>query len=231
METTPTPPRSILYRAYFICLILVSLQAFTLKAQCDAEVSGILTYCFAQDGVNQVNGYMVGFRVVIPDGDTLNVVDLLGNNVTNRGKRINDINTETEPVLITTIPLRITGVGADTVEYWYFGPYLNGDSFDIALVDPNNICDTVFVASGYYDCADFTPASDPGACMADPPGSNPVPMFFLDFSFTVFTFGGGGGGNEDFDEVFLIMQRAREDMCCDIPNSSRCFEFLVRLND
>jgi hypothetical protein len=150
---------------------------------------------------------------------------------TNRGKRINDINTQTEPLLITTIPLRITGVGADTVEYWYFGPYMNGDSFDIALVDPNNVCDTVYVASGKYDCADFTPASDPGACAPNPPGSNPVPMFFLDFSFTVFTFGGGGGGNEDFDEVFLIMQRAREDMCCDIPNSSRCFEFLVRLND
>jgi hypothetical protein len=26
------------------------------------------------------------------------------------------------------------------------------------------------------------------------------------------------------------MQRSREDMCCDIPNSARCFEFIVRLD-
>jgi hypothetical protein len=64
------------------------------KAQCgDTRVSGILTYCFSQDGASQTSGYMVGFRVSDPTGDTLNVVDLLGNNVTNRGKRIDDINT------------------------------------------------------------------------------------------------------------------------------------------
>jgi hypothetical protein len=31
--------------------------------------------------------------------------------------------------------------------------------------------------------------------------------------------------------VFLIMQRSREKVCCDIPSSNRCFEFIVRLND
>jgi hypothetical protein len=154
------------------------------------------------------------------------VVDLLGNNVTNRGKRINDIVLQNEPALITTVPLIITGVGADTVEYWYFGPYINGDSFDIALVDPSNTCDTVFVASGVFDCMDFTPVTDPGACAPSPPTANPVPLYFLDFSFTEFTFGGATDNNE----IFLIMQRSREDMCCDVPSSARCFEFIVRLD-
>jgi hypothetical protein len=154
-------------------------------------VSGVLTYCFSQDGANQVNGYMVGFRVSDPTGDTLNVVDRLGNNVTNRGKRIDNINTQQEPATITIVPLRISGVGADSLEYWYFGPYTNGDSFDIVLVDPNNVCDTIFVAAGEFDCMDFTPVTDPGACMPVNAGSNPVPLYFLDFSFTEFTFGGG----------------------------------------
>ncbi|HZV44430.1 MAG TPA: hypothetical protein VFF90_08125, partial [Saprospiraceae bacterium] len=143
------PISNSLLRIMTALVVLFSIGSqFDLKAQCDTKVSGVLTYCFAQDGVNQVSGYMVGFRVEDTSGAILNVVDLLGNNVTNRGKRINDIVAQNEPALITTVPLNITGVGADTLEFWYFGPYVNGDSFDIALVDPNNICDTVFVSTG-----------------------------------------------------------------------------------
>lgn len=196
----------------------------TVSAQCDTEVSGVFTYCNAV-GTPGTTGYFVAFRVFDPTGDTLNVVDLNGNNVTNRGKRIDDINTDSEPATVTIVPLMIAG-GADSIEFWYFGPFPNGSSFDIALVDPDNVCDTVFIASGTYDCMDNTGISDPMAC------DNDVPLYFLDFSQTEFVYGGGGGGNETFDEVFLIMQRSRENFCCDLqPANQSCFEFIVRLGD
>src|SRR5687768_6250652 len=164
----------------------------TVSAQCDTEVSGVFTYCNAV-GTPGSTGYFVAFRVLDPTGDTLNVVDLNGNNVTNRGKRVDDINSDSEPATVTIVPLMIAG-GADSLEFWYFGPFPNGSSFDIALIDPNNVCDTVFVASGTYDCMDNTGISDPMAC------DNDVPLYFLDFSQTEFEYGGGGGGNETFDE-------------------------------
>ena len=154
------------------------------------------------------------------------MVDLDGNNVTNRGKRINDINAQNEPATVTVTPLMISGVGADTLEFWYFGPYDNDSTFNIALVDPNGDCDTIFIASGSYDCMDNSGISDPGACDSD------VPLYFLDFSQTEFDYGGGGGGNETFDEIFLIMPRTRESVCCDLqPANQACFEFIIRLAD
>src|SRR5688500_12490182 len=213
------------------CLILFFFasffweKSFVLSAQCDTDVSGVFTYCNAV-GTPGTTGYFVAFRVVDTTGTTLNVVDLDGNNVTNRGKRIDDINTQNEPATVTITPLVITGVGADSLEFWYFGPYANGSTFNIALVDPTNVCDTVFVASGTYDCMDNTGISDPMAC------DNDVPLYFLDFSQTEFEYGGGGGGNETFDEVFLIMERTRENFCCDLqPANQSCFEFIVNLGD
>ena len=72
------------------CLLLCGGK---LNAQCDTEVSGVYTYCNAV-GTPGSTGYFVAFRIKDVTGDTLNVVDLNGNNVTNRGKRINNINTE-----------------------------------------------------------------------------------------------------------------------------------------
>jgi uncharacterized repeat protein (TIGR01451 family) len=168
----------------------------------------------------------VAFRIKDLTGGTWDVVDLDGNNVTNRGKRVDDINEDVEPATVTVAQVNISGVGADTLEFWYFGPYTNGATFNIALVDPSNTCDTIYIASGSYNCTDNTGISDPGAC------DNDVPLFFLDFSQTEFDYGGGGGGNENFDEIFLIMQRSREEMCCDLlPSNQRCFEFIVRLAD
>ncbi len=224
METTPNELRSGLW---WTCLAIIPLlfSPSSLISQCDTEVSGIYTYCNAV-GTPGTTGYFVAFRVYDPTGDTLNVVDIDGNNVTNRGKRIDDINTQLEPATVTVIPLRISGVGADTLEFWYFGPYANGSTFNIALVDPNNVCDTIFVASGTYTCADNSGISDPMAC------DNDVPLYFLDFSQTEFIYGGGGGGNENFDEVFVIMQRSRESFCCDLqPANQSCFEFVIRLSD
>ncbi|MDQ3015618.1 MAG: T9SS type A sorting domain-containing protein [Bacteroidota bacterium] len=221
METTPTPRRlSLLVTG--LLLLTISLKPTILSAQCDTEVSGVFTYCNA---VGLPAGYFVAFRVKDLTGTTLNVVDLTGQVPTNRGRRINNINTQVEPAT-TIAPLVITGVGADTLEFWYFGPFASGTSFDIALVDPTNVCDTIFIASGTYSCADNTGSSDPAACDAD------VPLYFLDFSQTAFQYGGGGGGNENFDEIFLIMQRSRESECCDLaPSNQRCFEFVVQLGD
>ncbi|HUR30810.1 MAG TPA: hypothetical protein VMZ69_05220, partial [Saprospiraceae bacterium] len=148
METTPSPLRISLWWTCLAFFALLLSPSF-LHAQCDTEVSGVFTYCNAV-GTPGTTGYFVAFRVLDLTGDTLNVVDLNGNNVTNRGKRINDINTQAEPATVTTVPLRITGVAADTLEFWYFGPYANGSTFDIALVDPNGDCDTIFIASGTY---------------------------------------------------------------------------------
>ena len=224
MKTTNYSPRTFYLTAFLLVLIQLITPGRT-TGQCDTEVSGVFTYCNAV-GTPGTTGYFVAFRVVDPTGDTLNVVDLNGNNITNRGKRIDDINTDSEPATVTIVPLMISGVGADTLEFWYFGPYNNGSTFNIALVDPNNVCDTVFVASGSYDCMDNTGISDPMACDDD------VPLYFLDFSFTEFEYGGGGGGNETFDEIFLIMQRSRESMCCDLqPANQSCFEFIIRLGD
>lgn len=224
METTPSPLRISLW---WTCLAFFAtlLSPFSAYSQCDTEVSGVFTYCNAI-GTPGTTGYFVAFRVLDLTGDTLNVVDLDGNNVTNRGKRVNDINTDNEPATVTITPLMISGVGADTLEYWYFGPYDNDSTFNIALVDPNNVCDTIYIASGSYDCMDNSGISDPGAC------DNDVPLYFLDFSQTEFDYGGGGGGNENFDEIFLIMPRTRESVCCDLqPANQSCFEFIIRLAD
>ncbi len=230
MKKTFTPTRSFfspLLRLAWLALAFLPLPQglHPLQAQCDTEVSGVFTYCNSFHMGNPVTGYFVAFRVKDLTGDTLNVVDLNSVVPMNQGKRVDNISTQ-EPANYTVQPLRISGVGADTLEFWYFGPYPNGSTFDIALIDPNNVCDTVFVASGTYDCADNTGVSDPGAC------DNDVPLYFLDFSFTEFTYGGGFGGNENFDEIFLIMPRSRENFCCDLqPANQRCFEFIVRLDD
>lgn len=222
METTPTP-HGLRMLVTGILLLALLHTPFQLSAQCDTEVSGVFTYC---NSVGVASGYMVAFRVKDKTGATLDVVDLTGQVPKNQGKRINDINTQQEPATVTVAQLQIAGGATDTLEFWYFGPFANNTPFDIALVDPTNTCDTIFVASGIYNCADNTGMSDPGACGAT------VPLFFLDFSQTVFQYGGGGGGNENFDEVFLIMQRSRVGPCCDLqPANQNCFEFIVQLAD
>jgi hypothetical protein len=216
-------------RILLFCVALIGSPA--LRAQCDTEVSGIFTYCNSFNGNNAVAGYFVGFRVHDVTGASMNVVDLFGNATTNRGKRINDINTEAEPNNISIAPLQIGG-GADSLEFWYFGPYTNGDSFNIALIDINGSCDTILVGAGVFDCADMHNGNtDPFACA--PSGSGlPVPLYFLDFSSSTFLVGGGGGGNENVDNIFLVMKRSRERTCCDVGGSSMsCIELIVKLDD
>ncbi len=112
-------------------------------------------------------------------GDTLNVVDLAGNVPMNLGKRIDDINNQDEPSDTTRVPVRIGG-GADSLEFWYFGPFMDGDSFNIVLVDPSGVCDTIEVASGTFTCQ----GQDPNACDAD------VPLYIMDFSESSWNIGG-----------------------------------------
>ena len=75
---------------------------FEFIAPCDAEVEGLMTYCNSFRGpLNQASNiiqdsFFVGFRIIDKTGGTYNVIDRLGNNVTNRGKRINNITTEEE---------------------------------------------------------------------------------------------------------------------------------------
>ncbi|MCB0648255.1 MAG: hypothetical protein KDC49_16410, partial [Saprospiraceae bacterium] len=202
-------------------------------APCDARVEGLMTYCnyfIGSGGQKQIvsDSFLVGFRVVDPTGGIYNVVALTGNATTNRGKYVDNIATQNEPNFLTIHQINIAGGALDTAEYWYFGPFANNDSFNIVLVDPMNMCDTIPVAAGRYSCQDNATnqsISDPAACDAD------VPLYFLDFSQSTFTVGGGGSSNEDFDEVFLIMARTRETSCCDIGNSVACFEFVVILGE
>jgi hypothetical protein len=106
------------------CIILLSCLCLpsSIEAQCDATVSGVFTYCNSFDNGNPVTGYFVGFRVVDKTGDTLDVVDLDGGAITNHGKRVDNIGA-LEPANTSTTKLRISGIGADSIEYWYFGPY------------------------------------------------------------------------------------------------------------
>lgn len=197
-------------------------------SQCDTKVSGVFTYCNSFDNGNPVSGYFVGFRVADHTGDTLNVVDLNGTVITNHGKRVDNIG-DLEPANTSNVPLRISGVGADSIEYWYFGPYANGATFNIALIDPSNTCDTIFVASGTYNCADNTGISDPGACGPPSSGAPPVPLYYLDFSNEAFDLGNEGNG--DFiANKFYIMNRTREQTCCDVGGSAvRCMEMIITL--
>lgn len=193
----------------------------SIYAQCDVETSGVLAYCNSIRGSgNEVfSGYFIGFRVKSLSGDTLNVVDLAGNVAMNLGKRINDINIEQEPIDTSRAPIRISG-GIDSLEFWYFGPFEDGDSFNIALIDPQGICDTVFVAAGIYTCV----GQDPDAC------DEKVPLYFIDFTEEEWEIGGGGGGNETHDDVFLVMQRSRVLTCCQTTNQ-RCFEFIIKFDE
>ena len=199
-------------------LSLVSLPAFS---QCDVEVSGILAYCNSYSGNvnNTIPGYFIGFRIQSQNGGTYNVVDLAGNVPMNLGKRINDINVNFEPSDTSRAPA-VLGGGPDSLEFWYFGPFTNGDSFNIVLIDSLGICDTIEVASGVYTCE----GKDPNACDVK------VPLYFLDFSESAWETGGGGGVNENVDDVFLVMQRPRMATCCQTSNQ-RCFELIIHLDD
>src|SRR5687768_8547093 len=99
-----------------------------LTAQCDVTVSGMMAYCnsFKGNVNNTIPGFFIGFRIQSNSGDTLNVIDLAGNVPMNLGKRINDINTEFEPEDTSRVQVQIAG-GADSLEYWYFGPFMDGD--------------------------------------------------------------------------------------------------------
>ena len=101
----------------------------SLQAQCDVEVSGVLAYCnsFKGNANNTFQGFFIGFRIKSLTGDTLDVVDLAGNNPKNRGKRIDDINTQQEPSDTSRAKVRIAG-GIDSLEFWYFGPFTNGST-------------------------------------------------------------------------------------------------------
>src|SRR5687768_10308162 len=180
-----------------------------------------MAYCnsFKGNVNNTIPGFFIGFRIQSNNGDTLNVLDLAGNVPMNLGKRINDINTEFEPEDTSRVQVQIAG-GADSLEYWYFGPFMDGDSFNIALVDPDGICDTGFVASGTFTCA----GQYPNACSMN------VTLYYVDFSQSEWTMGGGGGVNENVDAVFLIMQRSRVATCCQTGNQ-RCFEFIIELDE
>ncbi|HJW31540.1 MAG TPA: hypothetical protein VJ508_20060, partial [Saprospiraceae bacterium] len=193
-------------------------------SQCDTRVSGVLLYCNSFHNNNPVAGYFVGFRVADHTGCTLNVVDLNGHNTMNRGKRVaNEF--ISEPANYSIQQLQITGTGADTLEYWYFGPYSNGSTFNVALIDPNNNCDTIFVASGTYSCADNQFDTDPMAC--DSPA---IALFYIDFSKTVFDFGDNIGGTGVYD-LTSILPRSRGHTCCDVPNSNKnCHELIIRLS-
>jgi hypothetical protein len=190
------------------------------------RASGVFTYCNSFDNGNWVDGYFVGFRVASTTAVTLNVVDLDGNNVTNRGKRVDNFGDD-EPANVTIAPLQIGG-GADSLEFWYFGPYANGSTFNIVLVDPVNSCDTIFVASGTYDCADNQGNSDPGAC--PPNGTADIPLYFLDFTYTAFNLGYVPVGAV-VDDDYFIMRRSRVETCCDVPNPYRCMEMIVHLDE
>ena len=202
----------------FIFISVISSSSNAL-AQCDVEVSAIMPYCNSFRGNNVIPGYFIGFRVKSINGDTLNVIDLNGNVPMNLGKRIDDINTEFEPSDTSRTKVRIAG-GIDSLEFWYFGPFTNGDSFHIVLVDPTGECDTIEVAEGTFTCV----GQDPNACDSD------VPLYYLDFSASKWNVGGGGGGNENVDQIFLIMQRSREATCCQTGNEN-CFEFIIHLDE
>lgn len=206
---------------FILFLLLAIFGSQKIHAQCDTEVSGILAYChsFKGNSNNIIPGYFIGFRILSLDGDTLNVVDLAGNVPMNLGKRINDINAQQEPADTSRVPVRIAG-GIDSLEFWYFGPFMDGDSFNIVLVDPTGQCDTVFVAAGTFTCA----GQDPLAC------ENDVPLYVLDFSESDWQIGGNGGGNENVDDVFLVMSRERKAACC-FTNNERCFEFIIKLDE
>src|SRR5678815_3823796 len=96
--------------AFFLLLFTFFQTSFS---QCDTKVSGVFTYCNSFDNGNPVIGYFVGFRVADHTGDTLNVVDLNGTVVTNHGKRVDNIG-DLEPANTSNVPLRISGVGADS---------------------------------------------------------------------------------------------------------------------
>ncbi|HJW28894.1 MAG TPA: hypothetical protein VJ508_06540, partial [Saprospiraceae bacterium] len=190
------------------------------------RVSGVFTYCNSFDGNNNIPGYMVGFRIASSTAVTLDVVDVNGNAVTNLGKRV-DIFGADEPANLSVAQVQIGG-GADSTEFWYFGPYANGSTFDIVLVDPSNSCDTIFVGSGTYDCGDFEEHSDPGAC--PPSGNAHIPQYYLDFSYTEFTPGFIPTGSIATDNYF-IMRRSRIETCCDLPQNYRCMEMIVTLGE
>src|SRR5687768_9061257 len=178
-DTTKMPPTGIA-RLYMTCtfsfkFILISVfflfASQSVSGQCDTEVSGVFAYCNSFVGNNDLPGYFIGFRVKSIGGDTLNVIDRNGNVPMNLGKRINDINTEIEPSDTSRVRVRIGG-GADSLEFWYFGPFTDGDTFDIVLVNVVGSCDTIEVASGTFSCQN----QDPNAC------TNNVPLYVLDFS-------------------------------------------------
>lgn len=184
------------------------LSAATSWCQCDHEVSGVFYYCRPENP----DSFFVAFRVN-GGADTLHVIDLASNAPDNSGIAVDDIDTEEEPKVMGMIdpevsfePIVLTN--AEPTEYRYFGPIANGSDFNIVVVDPDGVCDTISVLEGSYDCDGHMS----GACDSD------VPFYDVDFT---------GSPEDSFD----IIQRTRVESCCDAGNSAHCFEIKITLAD
>lgn len=187
---------------------LLTLGLADAVAQCDHVVSGQFFYCRPENP----DSFFVAFRI---EGapDTLHVIDLNGEVVANSGIWVDDIDADEEPKKMGSVdpnvsqdPIRLTA--SDPVEYRYFGPIPNGVNIDVVIIDVDNICDTIEVFSGVYDCN----GTMSGGC------SSVVPFYDIDFT------------NNPFDS-FSVIQRSRIETCCDAGMSAHCFEFRVTLSD
>ncbi|MDX1685255.1 MAG: hypothetical protein R3275_08455, partial [Saprospiraceae bacterium] len=194
---------------YRILLIIAIFQlAHTGWSQCNQEVSGIFYYCRPENP----DSFFVAFRIH-GDPDTFNIVDLNGNAPMNSGLSVDDIESEEEPRVMGQIDSAvsydpITLTLSDTIEYRYFGPMVNGASFNLVVVDTDGVCDTIHILEDTYDCS----GKMSGGCDSE------VPFYEVDLTANP-------------DDSFEIIQRSRVESCCDAGNSAYCFEFRVTLAD
>ncbi len=197
-----------IFSLLFLSLFLVNSVESSAQP-CDAEIDGIFFYCRPENP----DSFYVGFHIMGAPG-IYDVIDLTGNNPDNRGIRVDDISSDVESASYSIAQINLTI--AEPNEYWYFGPYENGMTYDIVIVEQANSCDTMHVDSGSYTCVGkpFTGCTSPD--------SSDVPFYHIIFT------------NSHVDSC-LIIARPRGLGCGNCTGgmgnnaSKRCFEFKIEL--
>ena len=188
-------------RALSILLYLVLASWVPSWGQCDHQVDNVFFLCRPENP----DSFYVAFRV-FGDAGVWDVVDLNNGVADNSGFFADDISDEETPTAGNPVELTVS----DSIEYRYFGPFPDGVTVNVVLVDTAGVCDSVWVINDAFTCSIRS-----GVC-------GDLPFYNLDY-------------NINFIDSFLIIERQRIEGCsdssCVAGNQKRCFEFRVVLPD
>jgi hypothetical protein len=188
---------------------------------CDAQVDNFMLICRPENP----GYYFVGFRVYTPSGMASDYIvkDLSTNPIANNiGIRRDDPSlSEIVDLTAPAANISLAAIPGDD-EYFYYGPFPNGEDYNIVLECVSDPMIQIPVGSGTYSCID----NQLNVCDTTNANTNPpLPVYNIDFSTSI-------------QDSFKVIARSRVEACsanntpasnCVNGNNKRCFEFVITL--